>query len=99
MEKFTTLTEGAQLAASWTRSPTVFKSDCKLIVNDITSAEASHSCWSSTLPDFISITPTKQNWKCIFAKHSQNYVVHEVAVSVRKNVVVDSNMEQWFYVN
>jgi hypothetical protein len=39
----TPLTEGARLAASWTRSKMIFESHCKSIVNEIKAMEVSVS--------------------------------------------------------
>jgi hypothetical protein len=78
------LTEGARLAASWIRSLMIFESDCKQIVDEVTHAEGSLSCWRSTIHDSISLASTQPNWKCTFAKRSQNHVAHEVAAYVRK---------------
>jgi 2-hydroxychromene-2-carboxylate isomerase len=50
------------------------------------------------LHDFVSTASTQQSLKRIFAKRSQNYVAHEMAVYVRKTGV-DSICNNSFPVN
>jgi hypothetical protein len=65
----------------------IFESDCKQIVNEVTHAEGSLSCWRGTIYDFISLASTQPNWNCTFAKRSQNRVAHEVVAYVRNHGV------------